>query len=208
MSLQHIVSASLRLMLFLFAFLLLSGNHPAHADYYKYTDRNGAVCISNRLDAVPPQYRSTMKVISEGALEKRDKSTRLGTPHRDAPMPETTSSAEAPKDAAPASPPTAAGPLFSRFPWLSPLLFVGAAILLFGIVRKLSEFLPSPLLARVIYLAFFLGVFVFAYKCYADHVAESYATIKTRILALFEKANRREMPEQSEKRDGQLSERN
>lgn len=62
-------------------------------------------------------------------------------------------------------------------------------------MRKLSSLLSSALLAKVIYLAFFLGVFAFAYKSYAEHVTSSYFSIKKKVLAMFEKANRREMPE-------------
>jgi hypothetical protein len=68
--------------------------------------------------------------------------------------------------------------------------------------RLLSYLLPegtdvreTALLGRVIYLAFFLGVFVFAYKAYADHVTNSYFSIKNKILVMFEKSNRREMPD-------------
>lgn len=63
---------------------------------------------------------------------------------------------------------------------------------------KLSSLLSSALLAKVIYLAFFPGVFAFAYKSYAEHVTSSYFSIKKKVLAMFEKANRREMPEPGE----------
>ncbi len=99
----------------------------------------------------------------------------------------------------PPEPTTALGRLRARHPWSLPLLFAGGAVILFFVIRKLSDLLPSPQLAKVIYLAFFLGVFTFAYKCYADHVVGSYFTIKSRILALYEKANTREMPDLGEK---------
>ena len=198
MSLRQIAFALLIPLLFLVSFLLLAGNRPAHADYYKYTDKTGAICISNKLDAVPPRYRATMKVIREETLEKKDRSTRQQTPRSDTPPQAVSDTEKASKDEAPAVPPTAYEQLSARFPWLTPLLFLGAVILLFFIVGKISALMPSPQLAKIIYLVFFLGVFVFAYKCYADHLLESYTTIKSKIFALFEKANRREMPAKGE----------
>jgi hypothetical protein len=199
MTFRPIVSPSLIPLLLLAPFLLLAGNRPAHADYYKYTDKKGAICISNSLDAVPPQYRATMKVIRDETLEKKDKATRSETPRPDTLKPGTTAPAEATQETTPAAPVPAANRLTARFPWLAPLLFIGVAIVLFFIVRKIAGLLPSPLLAKVVYLAFFLGVMVFAFKNYADHVGNSYFNVKARILSLFEKANRREAPEQGER---------
>ncbi|HEY6871086.1 MAG TPA: hypothetical protein VI298_00030 [Geobacteraceae bacterium] len=178
---------------------LLACLGDARADYYKYTDKGGAVCITNNLDAVPRKYRATMKVIREETLDKKGRGADREGGAAGAAPPETASQAQEQNNVAPAGEPTSAyGRLAARFPWFKPLLFVGAALAVFILVTKLSSVLPSPLLSRVIYLAFFLGLFVIVYKSYADHVTESYFTIKTKVLAMFEKANRREMPEPGE----------
>ena len=60
---------------------------------------------------------------------------------------------------------------------------------------RIAAQLSSPQLARVLYLAFFLGVFVFAYKSYAETVVGRYFTIKTKIVSMFRKANVRQAEE-------------
>lgn len=192
MSVKFINSILLSLLLLP---LLPSFLQTAHADYYKYTDKSGAVCITNNLASVPARYRSTMKVIREETLAKKDKATRLETPREPSAAPAIAGSPQEKADVTPSEPLSTFGRLSARFPWFKPALFVSGAILLFLIVRKLADALPSALLAKVIYLAFFLGAFVFVYKSYADHLSNSYLTFKTKLITMFEKANRREAPE-------------
>ena len=170
----------------------LSG--AACADYYKYTDGSGAVCITNSLGTVPPKYRATMKVIREETLAKKDKGALKEAPREASVAPEAAPQAETPKNAS-SDPTSFSGRLFARFPWSRPLCVVFATLMAFFLVRKLSSQISSALLARAIYLAFFLGVFVFAYNAYAEHVTNSYFSIKNKILVMFEKSNRRELPD-------------
>ena len=171
----------------------------ARADYYKYTDKTGAVCITNTPDSVPPKYRSSMKVIREETLDRKDRANRIESQRQAPAAPESAPPEEAQKQDTPAEPVSVVGRLKARSPWLLPALLAGAVIVLFLIVRKLSEIMPSPLLARLIALSFFVGVFLFTYKLYAEHISTSYFTIKTKTIALFEKANRSELPEPGEK---------
>lgn len=169
----------------------------ARADYYKYTDGSGAVCITNRIDAVPSKYRATMKVIREETVAGKVN----GAPRE--PLRENVAAPEASPQSreqavAPEEPASRLGQVFSRFPWARPLLVVCVIVTAFLIVNKLSSLISSPLLARVVYLAFFLAIFVFAFKSYAEHVTNSYFSIKTKVLAMFEKANRREAPASAE----------
>jgi hypothetical protein len=171
----------------------------ARADYYKYTDSAGSVCITNKRDAVPPKYRATMKVIREETLAAKDKATRLETPRKAQPAPATSVSPPDKAVVAAEEPTTAFGRLASRFPWFKPALFVGAVILLFLIVRKLAAALPSALLARLVCIVFFLGVFVAIYVCYAKYLTDNCIAFKRKMLTMFEKANRREAPEPGER---------
>lgn len=188
-SVKSVLSSVLLLTLFL-VFL-----QTAHADYYKYTDKSGAVCITNNLDSVPPRYRSTMKLIREETLARKDRASRLETPRETPAAPAIGASPQEKGVAPPPEPTSAFGRLTARFPWLNPVLVACAIFCAFLVVRKWSSELPSALLAKVIYLAFFLGAFVFVYKSYAEHVSNSYFTIKTKVIAMFEKSNRRELPE-------------
>jgi len=169
----------------------LSG--AACADYYKYTDGRGVVCITNSLGTVPPKYRATMKVIREETLAKKDKGAVKEASREASVLPEGAPQAAAPNNALSGEPTSFMGRMFARFPWSRPLCVVFAILMAFFLVRKLSSQVSSALLGRVIYLAFFLGIFVFAYKAYADHVTNSYFSIKNKILVMFEKSNRREM---------------
>ncbi len=173
-------------------------NGVARADYYKYIDKSGAVCITNNLKSVPEKYRASMKVIREESLEKKDQSQNRQGGTVSAASPETAPESREANSAAAAEPTSTYGRLAARFPWFKPLLFVAAIFCAFVLVTKLVSILPSPLMARVIYLAFFLGIFAFTYKAYADHVVDSYSTVKKKVLALFEKGNRREVPEPGE----------
>jgi len=160
---------------------------PARADFYSYTDSNGAVCMTNTLSAVPPQYRSGMKVVKEEAPPKQEAPPRprKGTTPVQAPQPETA----APPDDPPAQP---GWQLPGRFAPATPLLYSGVIVTIFLVIRRLVQQLSSALLARMIYVGFFLGVFVYAYKSYAEHVVGNYFTVKARILKMYEKANRRD----------------
>jgi hypothetical protein len=195
MSVPNMKAASVFIFLILACFLLPDGTRSAHADYYKYTDKTGAICITNTLDSVAPKYRAAMKVVREATLEKKDRATRIKTPLRDAPAPEAPAAVEERKQEASAAPTSTFGRLSARFPWFKPVIAVCAILCTFLVVWKLSAILPSALFARLIYLAFFLGVFVFVFKSYADHLSNSYFTVKTKFIALFEKTNRREVPD-------------
>lgn len=169
----------------------------ARADYYKYTDGSGAVCITNKIDAVPPKYRATMKVIREETVAGKEKGAAKEIPRENSAAPEASPQSRE-QAGAPEEPASRLGEVFSRFPWARPLLVVCIIVTAFLIVNKLSSLISSPLLARVVYLAFFLAIFVFAFKSYAEHVSNSYFSIKTKVLAMFEKANRREAPASAE----------
>jgi len=193
---KQIITALLPLLLLI---LVSAMAQSAHADYYKYTDGSGTVCITNNRDTVPPKYRSTMKVIREETLDRKDKVKRP-EPLRDAsPVPATSVSPPEKAAAAAEEQTTTYGRLASRSPWFKPALFVGAVILLYLIVRKLAASLPSTLLARLVCIVFFLGVFVFIYVSYARYIGSSYTSIKTKMLSMFEKSNRRDAPEPGER---------
>lgn len=199
MSLSKTKTSFFILCLFFASLLLLEGNRPANADYYRYTDKTGTVCMTNTLDSVPHKYRATMKVIREETLAKKDRRTRIESPHDAPPQP---AAGVAPEEKKDVTPPEQASPLTrlaSAPPWEKAALIACVIACLFLIVRKLTNLLPSALLAKVVCLAFFLGTFVFLYKTYTDHLTNSFFTIKSRMIAMFEKSDRREAPDPLEK---------
>lgn len=161
-----------------------------HADFYQYKDGKGTVHLTNKLEHVPEKYRQKMKVIPE---EKPKPASAAPT------RPEQTLPGEVPtletdrmalKETS--APPGAFSGPFQRLPWLKPLLVICGFFAGFLIMVKIAAMLPSPHLARIVYISFFLCVFVFAYKAYAEHLSTSYLTVKSRILTMFKKANERE----------------
>lgn len=160
------------------------------ADYYKYTDNRGVVNMTNKLENVPAKYRSTMKVVRE----EKKKAPAAGL--------QSTTGAE--QQAAPAleqqavpepepKPESSFSRLCGRFVWLKPLLYVLGGVALFAVVIKVASQL-GPMLSKVIYLSFFLGVFVFLYKAYAEYVVTSSAKIKENAVSIMKKSSNRELP--------------
>ena len=172
--------------LIVFIFLVSS----ARADYFKYTDSKGTVCITNSLENVPPRYRKSMKVIKDDAPAK-DKGTPQSAGQE--------SSTEVLSQPLPAPPETKDDRFFARFPWVKPVMAIIGVVVAFFLVGRLASILPSPHLTRIVYLAFFAGVFVFAYKAYANYMVSSYFTIKNKVLTMFKKSNERQAPEAGER---------
>jgi hypothetical protein len=177
----------------------------AFADYYTYTDQNGVACMTNSLSAVPAKFRATMKVVRDDKPGKQELSAprQAVQPTRSPASTPAVEEKEQPllvADETKAVPQTK--PLAARFPWLKPLAVVCGLCGIFVLITKLVTVLPSPLLARAIYMAFFLGIFVCAYKLYADHIVGSYFAVKTKVIRLFAAANARRAPETGEAAPG------
>lgn len=167
----------------------------ALADYYKYTDSQGMISITNKLDSVPAKYRSTMKVVREEPKKAAGAGKEAQQPERYEPeVVEATASEQA--AALPAQAPAGKfAELSARFVWFKPLAYLAGFIALFVAIVKVTSLLPSPLLSKMIYLGFFLGVFVFVYQAYVAHVVESSLKIKENAAAMMKKSTVRELPE-------------
>ncbi len=174
----------------------LAPNASVHADYYKYKDSKGTICITNKLDSVPNKYRSTMKVIREEKTRRVDRESQPALPSAVAPAtPEQSSSRGGVQSAAPSQVDSSADGLAVRFPWVKAVLVVLGLAAALLTVAKLTSMISSPQLSRLISIVFFAGLFLFTYKVYADHLVDGYFTIKTKILKMFANANAREAPE-------------
>ena len=169
---------------------------PACADYYKYRDNKGIICITNNLNAVPPRYRSTMKVIREDKPGRLDRGNQAQTTPGVSPVVREQAATGHDQPAATSS--QSDSPftqLLARFPLIKMLIIIAGIVAASIIIVKLTSMIPSPQLARLINIVFFLGLFVFAYKLYADNLVGNYFTIKTKVLGIFTRANVRAAPE-------------
>lgn len=178
-----------KLPLFLLFGALIVCALPARllADYYSYTDNRGVVHMTNKLGAVPAKYRSTMRVTREEP--KKQPAGQASEPSLQA------SESPSTQQEAPAAQPGGFAQLASRHLWLKPLLALAAIVVLFLGVTKLASWLSSPMLARVIYISFFVGVMVFLYKTYVDYMVESSMKIKERAVSMIKKSSNRELPD-------------
>jgi hypothetical protein len=162
----------------------------ASADFYKYTDSSGAVNITNTLEAVPQKYRSRVKVVRDETLKKQDP----GAQKQQAPQPAAEESAV--PQAVPEPAPVPQGrfaELSERYTWFKPLVYVAGIIAAFLAVIKVASMVPSPQLSKLIYLSFFIGVFVFLYQAYIQHVVADSLAVKNKAVDMMKKANQREI---------------
>jgi hypothetical protein len=168
----------------------------ACADYYRYTDNKGVICITNNLNAIPPKYRSTMKVIREDKPGRLDRGSQTQTTPDGSPVVLEPATAGHARQAVTSSQSDSRFSHFmSRFPLFKLLIIIAGIVAASVIIIKLTSLIPSPQLARLINIAFFLGLFVFAYKLYAENLVGNYFSIKTKVLWIFTGANVREAPE-------------
>jgi hypothetical protein len=183
------------LLKLLLVFSLAAGFAPvALADYYQYTDANGTVNISNKLESVPQKYRSRMKLIREETLTKQDQGAR-----KQAAPEAAREESGAPQESAPAAPAPAPAPQgmlagLSAHAWFKPMLYVVGFFAALMAVIKLTSVIPSALLSKLIYLSFFIGVFVLMYKAYIEHVVADSLAVKEKAVTMMKKASEREIP--------------
>lgn len=167
----------------------------ACADYYKYKDNKGVICITNKRNAIPPEYRSTMKVIREDTTVRQDGGSQTQTPQEGVPLVREPAAAGQARQAATTSQSDSPiAQLMARFPLIKLLIIIAGIVAASVIIMKLTSLIPSSQLARLINIVFFLGLFVFAYKLYADSLVGNYFTIKTKILGIFSRDSVREAP--------------
>jgi hypothetical protein len=177
---------------FLWFFCLFAFFCPAttSADIYKYTDSHGVISMTNRLDAVPARYRAKMTVIKDASASKDDPAPKAAQPQ--APTVDD-SALDQPKTAQSESAPVRKfQELSGAYPWFRPLCYVAAVLAAFLMVNKISSLLPSPLLGRVIHLAFIVGLVVFLFKSYSDHVAETSHKLKEEAASIVKKSQARQ----------------
>lgn len=161
------------------------------ADLYRYTDRDGVVCMTNSLEKVPQRYRSSVKVIRE---ERKPDQARKELPAEPVSPPEAVTVLPTSHSVAPANLAARFESAAQRLPWLKPLACLAAILLLFALITKVTVLLPSRLLGKAIYFAFGAGVIFFLYKSYAAHLVESTEKLKQEATAAAKKAAERQDP--------------
>lgn len=70
--------------------------------------------------------------------------------------------------------------------------YVVAAIAVMALFFKLVDFIPSPMVGRLILLAVFLGVVTYGYKLYVESMVDGYFALKKKTTGLMERAMKRE----------------
>lgn len=163
---------------------LLSSVTTAVADYYKYTNGNGVVSMTNKLESVPLKYRSTMKVIPEAPAKTE-------APASAAPQ-EAASPRQADAAASGSAAPGKFEQLSARFVWFRPAVYIALFLLSLAVIGKICSLLSSRLLGRCIYVAFFMGSFVFLYRSYSNHAVDTYLKLKHDATAIVDQSKERQ----------------
>ncbi|HJV66745.1 MAG TPA: DUF4124 domain-containing protein [Geomonas sp.] len=178
------MSTTARLFFSLLCLSFFATVSSALADYYTYTDGNGVINMTNRIDAVPKKYRSSMKVVKEEPKKlSPDRQLEQPEPARD----------EAASAAAPApAPQSTFEALCDRFVWLRPLSYLAGILALFLVVLKITSVIPSPLVSRLIYVVFALGVFGFLYQAYLGNVMQQTRKAMDDAKSIVEKSKTRQ----------------
>jgi len=162
------------------------GNEPAaRADFYKYKNEKGVVCITDNRDAVPPKFRATMKVITDEHLSTQAGKGSAPSPPAVSPALRDPSPSATDQEATPDQPVSRFTRLLAHYQWVKPLLILAGIVAAFLAVTRLTALIPSPQLSRLILVVFFLGTFVFVYKTYAEYLVDSYFTVKNRMVGMF-----------------------
>jgi hypothetical protein len=146
---------------------------PSRADFYKYKDASGTICITNELDKVPPQFRSRVKIVKEGG------SAPAPLPPASAFTQEAQGSAKPEAQPAPVPAAQNEGWLARQMPLLKAIGVVAG--LLFGalFVGKLVGSLLPNAAGTLIRLALLLGVGVFIFKSYSEQIANAFTKVKS-----------------------------
>lgn len=187
------MSTTIRLFLSLLCLSFFVTVSTALADYYTYTDGKGVITMTNRIDAVPKKYRSSMKVVKE----EPKKLSPDRQPEQAAPARDEGSSAAAPAPA----PQSTYGALCDRFVWLRPLSYLAGILALFLAVVKITSLISSALISRLIYLVFSLAVFGFLYQAYLGNVMQQTRKAMDDAKSIVEKSKTRQdslRPEEGE----------
>lgn len=142
--------------------------------------------ITNRLVGVPAGYGTLVKFLRQKNLPERE----LSRAHA-AESVQSVGSAGEKIFAIPISQSTEPG---RQLPWRKLLVFVAASIGGLYTVTKAAGSITSPLLGRIIYLAFFCGIFLFAYTSHAESLMTTCCSVKERVLGLLEYADIRLPP--------------
>jgi hypothetical protein len=195
MSVKSINSFAVAAMVFLSGAGVFGHTSSACADYYRYKNNKGIICITNNLNSISPEYRSTMKVIPEDKPGQMDRGSQTQTQVGSPAIREPAAAGHDRQAATPSQSDSGFVQFMGRFPLIKLLIIIAGIVAASIIILKLTSLIPSPQLARLINIVFFLGLFVFAYKLYAESLVGNYFTVKTKILGIFTRANVREAPE-------------
>gem|GEM_PF-3637895 len=155
------------------------------ADLYKYKDASGTLCITDRLDSVPVKFRGSVQVVKDDAPKAGVKREAEQAPAAsEEPQPP-------PVQPQPPAPGNRFEELSAKYVWFKPLAMVGALVVGLLIAGRVARLLPTRQFGRLFSLVVFLGIIVWAYKCYMDQMVANYLSVKEKVVTMFKKANQR-----------------
>gem|GEM_PF-5681559 len=176
-------------LLFLYA---CSFSSPCYADMYKYQDENGAICITNSVDAVPKKFRKGMTVVKE-EVPKQDK---LLAPVPSRPPAQTgqgdarvTQASDQVQQAALSQ---VAVQKANRPKYVRTALIIAGMLCACVIMGRLTSSLGVPRLGTVLFLAIVLSGGVYLYGMYVQELRTVFNGLRTDALKIKKNVETRE----------------
>lgn len=187
------MSVSCRSLLPLLAVALLCGlllPAESHA-LYRYRDAAGNLCFTDDWRTIPVELRASAEppVPAPGSAPSPAKPAAVAPVEPASAVTAAPVPSNLPLPAATQALATAQG--LWEHPWAKIGAYLAGVVVLFLLLIKLLDYLPSPLLARLILLAFFLGVMTFGYKLYIENMVQGFDKVKDQSVKVLEKSLQR-----------------
>lgn len=181
---------SVRLFLLVPVVALLLALLPPSADcatIYRYKDASGNICFTDNLKSIPAQFRKDAVPFTAPA----------GGVSNSSPLPVNPPSPAPSVPAAIVLPPAAVGAAamaqdYWQKPWVQGSAFLVGVFVVFLLLLKVLEYIPSRNLGRLILLVFFLGTATYGYKLFVEEMLLRYAAAKEETTRVVDEVNKRQ----------------
>lgn len=178
----------------------LLGVRTAFADYFRYTDSSGTVCLTNDLKSIPERYRKKAVLVSRDAPKAEQAKPAVSQPPADQATEEAVSQPRAPEGFR-----ERAAALFTKERMMTALKIVGAIMLVVAAytgIGMLAAYLGCRQIGTVVRIVFTLGVLVYGFVMYADRMSAAFSRVKGEVTSIQQKSEKRSNQTGEQAREG------
>ena len=167
----------------------LLGVRTASADYYRYTDSSGTVCLTNNLKSIPERYRKKAVLVSKDAPKVEQPKPAVSQPSADQAAGAAVSQPQAPTGFR-----ERAAAMFTKERMMTALKIVVAIVLVVSAytgIGMLATYLGCRQIGTLVRIVFTLGVLVYGFVMYADRMAAAFSKVKGEVTSAQQKSEMR-----------------